>query len=178
MRIYFKCKFFLIYLALALPTLVNSGTVQTDPSSWLIDEPSKSNVYKCRDNEGKIQYSDKVCPQGLRNTSRGWVSVEEEEKKKRLERARERAERVKQRASTKSLNVSPVNVNAGLDSEQSYRNLPESTRWYNPNSDPVCRELVQQIRMLENRSDYLTNKQVGREWSAKGKEAMRLGCNW
>jgi hypothetical protein len=155
---------------------VNTGPVQADASSWLI-EPSKSNVYKCRDKEGRIQYSDKVCQKGLRNTSKGWVSVEEEEKQKRAERELERVRRMKHKASAIPLNPSSSN-NANASLEQNYRNLSESSRWSNPNSDSTCHNLVNQIRALENRSDYNSNKQVQREWSVKGDQAMRLGCNW
>ena len=62
--------------------------------------------------------------------------------------------------------------------EQTYRELPTASRYQNLNTSQPCRGLVDQIRELENSSDYATNSRVRQQWSILGNAAMARGCKW
>lgn len=58
-----------------------------------------------------------------------------------------------------------------------YKDLPSSIRYSNRNTDERCRRQGDEVRRLENHSNFESSQSIRKEWQQKFESAVALGCN-
>ena len=147
---------------------------------------SMSDMHKCRNKNGTVIYSDVGCSQGDILISVNGVSAEEI-KRLELEKRRIAAEKIQADAAAAKIREQARLKALALEYQQqleasseyateshqkqkwlqtgNYSDYPERIRYYNPNTDSKCREIVSRMRALENDPQWERDASIQRRWS-------------
>lgn len=159
-------------------------TIVTVVALLLVSPMCHAEVYKCQGPNG-IGFRNTPCPTNQKTVSidgltpaeidRNAAEVEklrqqEDENRKLRQEQRNMIERDRAKREVKPSTEKSM--------EQTYRDLPTSTRYHNPNATGPCRNIVDDIRRLENDPGWIGNPSIQRQWNVQAKAAMALGCDF
>lgn len=147
---------------------------------------ASSDMHKCMNKNGVFVYSDVGCSQGDSLISVNGVSSEElkriETEKKRIAAEKRKADAIAESKRhhaefTASASEYKRQIETGIDyaaearqkqkwlQNGNYKDYPERLRYYNPNTDSKCREIVSRMRALENDPRWEYDAATQRRWS-------------
>ena len=160
----------------------------------LLCNTSNAEVFKCSGPNGSLLRNE-PCQSDERTISVDgvpWKRIAAEAERKRILEAEAKQE-AENRASAEAFKKahqqeaanqwyaeharnSPPNASEKL--EQTYRDLPSSTRDYNPHTTEPCRGLVAEIRRLEKSPDFDRNRAIRIDLDNVMRVAMRRKCHF
>lgn len=158
---------------------------------WLLSATCNAEVFKCSGPNGSLLRNE-PCLSDERTISVDgvpWKKIAAEAERRRIleeEAKQEEANRIsaeayKTRAYEREYQNRPKANGVSAPSqrlEQIYRDLPASTRNYNPNTTEPCHGIVAEIRRLEKLPDFDRSMAIQRQWSNAANLAMRLKCEF